>query len=182
MGLLASAGGSMCWRVNCGHRRRADRGPPHLVGNHGRGPCLSLHLRAQGRARGCGRARWLKLYKLCVCVCGGGILCIALPAPHTGSSGAQGPWSGFKTKPQPAVPMRGWPRLLCWLSLKSLVPPLFLANDASIYIFRASKTLQRPSASEQRRQEDTLNENVRLPALPRIAGRGARVGSTEADD
>ena len=40
-----------------------------MVGNHGRGPCLSLHLRAQGRVRGCGRARWLKLYKLCVCVC-----------------------------------------------------------------------------------------------------------------
>ena len=69
MGPLAAAGGSMCWRVNCGHRRRADRGPPHLVGNHGRGPCLSLHLRAQGRVWGCGRARWLKLYKLCVCVC-----------------------------------------------------------------------------------------------------------------
>ena len=39
---------------------------------------------------------------------GGGILCLALPALHTGSSGAQGPWSEFKTKPQPAVPIRGY--------------------------------------------------------------------------
>ena len=39
---------------------------------------------------------------------GGGILCLALPALHTGSSGAQGPWSEFKTKPQPAVPVRGY--------------------------------------------------------------------------
>ena len=36
---------------------------------------------------------------------GDGILCLALPALHTGSSGAQGPWSEFKTKPQPAVPV-----------------------------------------------------------------------------
>ena len=39
---------------------------------------------------------------------GGGILCLALPALHTDSSGAQGPWSEFKTKPQPAVPIRGY--------------------------------------------------------------------------
>ena len=39
---------------------------------------------------------------------GDGILCLALPALHTGSSGAQGPWSEFKTKPQPAVPIRGY--------------------------------------------------------------------------